>query len=71
MRAPTAATVFKICSVNWSIMDKLHYPLAKQIQEGLTQRMEDDQQAQMTQQTPNGYGIGDRELPAYGQEGIY
>ena len=55
----------------WSIMDKLHYPLAKQIQEGLTQRMEDDQKAQMTQQTPNGYGIGGRELPAYGQEGIY
>lgn len=55
----------------WSIMDKLHYPLAKQIQEGLTQRMEDDQQAQMTQQTPNGYGTGDMGLPAYGPEGIY
>ena len=55
----------------WSILDKLHYPLAKQIQEGLTKRMEDDQQAQMTQQTPNEYGIGGRELPAYGQEGIY
>ena len=33
--------------------------------------MEDDQQAQMAAQPPNGYGIGDREIPAYGPEGIY